>query len=240
MKDSPNQLIAFQSRDLILFRHQSCTYVEHLFECEICCVRYGLTIVQVIFPMNTLLIPLFVTVMNILQNHRMFLSIFCNIWNSVLFFPHLIIHPIHEWSWFYWQFQFCFIVSDDELRPCCSLRIDIVSHRPFTKYYLIHNGLRGSIMMSFLVGETKSNFSCRSPRTYIGSLRSLVHLTSLFHSWEDQAWSSSHFWVACWRETFHKLLTINSSRKPSFGQCRYQVSLIAPLSQQVYSRVQDF
>ena len=38
----------FQSRDLILLRHQSRRYVEHLFECEICCVRDGLTIVQVI------------------------------------------------------------------------------------------------------------------------------------------------------------------------------------------------
>ena len=29
-------------------------------------------------------------------NHGMFLSIFCNIWNSFLSFSHLIIHPVHE------------------------------------------------------------------------------------------------------------------------------------------------
>ena len=34
--------------------------------------------------------------------------------------------------------------------------------------------------------------------------RSLISV-SVFHSWEDQAWLSFHFWVACWRRTFNKL-----------------------------------
>ena len=38
----------FQSRDLILFRHQSCRYVEHLFQCEVFCIRDGMLIVWVI------------------------------------------------------------------------------------------------------------------------------------------------------------------------------------------------
>ena len=69
--------------------------------------------------------------------------------------------------------------------------------------------------------------------------RSCVSI-SVFHSWEDQARSSSHFWVACWREAFHKIVHGNSSRKLSFGLCRYQVSLIATLSQLLYSRDFDF
>ena len=38
----------FPIRDLILLKHQFRRYVEHLFECEICRVHYGMTIVQVI------------------------------------------------------------------------------------------------------------------------------------------------------------------------------------------------
>ena len=56
--------------------------------------------------------------------HRMFFSIFCNIHRRpFLSFPHLIIHPVEEWSKFRWQFWFCFIVSKDELLwPCYSLK----------------------------------------------------------------------------------------------------------------------
>ena len=31
------------SRDLIMFRHLFCRYVEHLFQCEVFCIRYGVT-----------------------------------------------------------------------------------------------------------------------------------------------------------------------------------------------------
>ena len=56
----------------------------------------------------------------------MFFSISCNVGNYFLSFPHFIVLPTHEWSWFHWQFQFCSIVSHDEnLRICHFLRIDI-------------------------------------------------------------------------------------------------------------------
>ena len=48
MNDSPNQSIVSNPEILILCKHPSCWYVEHLFKCEICCVHNGLTIVLVI------------------------------------------------------------------------------------------------------------------------------------------------------------------------------------------------
>ena len=82
----------------------------------------------------------------------MFFSISCNIGNYFLSFSHLIIHPIHEWSWFYRQFQFCFIVSNDEtLSSCPFLRIDITrSPRSVTKYFSVPYGLRGSVEKNFV------------------------------------------------------------------------------------------
>ena len=86
----------FQSRDLVL----SCRCVEHFFECEIFCVRDGKTIVQVILSHEYCLFHCYSHEHS--PNHRMFFFFFCNIWNSFLSFSHLIIHPIHEWSWCYW------------------------------------------------------------------------------------------------------------------------------------------
>ena len=197
----------FQSWDLILFRHQHRRYVEHLFVCEICRVHNGLTIVQVNLSHDYCWFHCYRHEHS--PNHRMFFRIFCNNRNSFLSFSHLIIHPIHEWSWFYWQFQFCFIVSNDELlRPCPFLRIDIGSPRSVTRHYLIHNGLRSSIMKGFLVRETRSNFSCRSPRSFIGSPRSLVHLNISFPLLRRPSTVVIPLWVACWREAFHELLMI--------------------------------
>ena len=139
----------------------------------------------------------------------MLFSIFCNIRNSFLSFSHLIIHPIHEWSWFYIQFQFCCIVSNDELlRPCLFLRIDIRSPRSVTKCFLVHNGLRGSVVKSFLVRETRSNFSCHSPRSFIKSPRSLVCLKISFPLFRRPNTVVIPHWVACWREAFHELFMV--------------------------------
>ena len=121
MNDS-SQPVVLTPWDLLLFRHQSCRYVEHLFQCEVSCIRDGMTIVQMILSHEYCWFHCYSHRNS--PNHRMFLSIFCNIWNSFLSFSHLIIHPIHEWSWFYRQFWFCFVVSNDELPwPCFSLRV---------------------------------------------------------------------------------------------------------------------
>ena len=190
-------------------------------------------------------------------NHRMFFSIFCNIRNSFLSFSHLIIHPIHEWSWFYWQFQFCLIVSTDELlRPCLSLRIDIIrSPRSATRCFVVPYGLRGSVVKSFLVRETRSNFSCHSPRSFIRSLRSLACLNTSFPFLRRPSAVVIPLWVACWREASHKLLMVlvvgsfqsvyadirsprsllflrnwTPEKLTSITLCRCQVAPIAPLS----------
>ena len=139
-------------------------------------------------------------------NHRMFLSIFCNIWNSFRSFSHLIIHPVREWSWFHWHFKFCLIVSNDKLLwPCFSLRINIGSLRSFTRYYLIQKGMRGSIMLSFLVRETWLGFLCRSPRSYIGSHRSFAHLSISFPLLRRPSMVFIPLWVVWWGRTFNKL-----------------------------------
>ena len=109
-----------------------------------------------------------------------FFFIFCNIWNSFLSFSHLIIHPIHGWSWFYWQFQFCFIVSKDKLPS-----------------WTVSSWEKPGRISRIALQEVSSG---RPDRSYIS--------ISVFHSWEDQVRSSSHFWIACWREAFHKLLMV--------------------------------
>ena len=87
----------FQSRDLILLRHQSCRYVEHLFHCEIFCILDGMPTVWVILSHEYRWFQCWRHEHS--PYHRMFFAVFCNInWRSFLPFSHLIIHPIQEWS----------------------------------------------------------------------------------------------------------------------------------------------
>ena len=76
------------------------------------------------------------------------------------------------------------------------------------RYDLIHNGLRGSVMMSFLVRRTRLNFSYRSSRSFIGSPRSLAHLRIIVPLLWRPSMVIIPLWVACWGETFHKLLLL--------------------------------
>ena len=68
----------------------------------------------------------------------MFFFVFCSIHRRpCLSFPHLIIHPVQEWSRFHWQFWFCFIVSNDKLLwPCSSLRDHNGSHLSITHRFV--------------------------------------------------------------------------------------------------------
>ena len=181
----------FQIWDLILFRHQSRRYVEHLFKCEICCVHNGLTIVQVILHHEYCWFHCYSHEHS--PNHRMFFSISWHVGNYFLSFPHLITHPIHEWSWFYWQFQFWFIVSHDEiLRSCHFFRISIIRSRwSITKCFSVPYGLRGSVkefprdQVELFVPFSKKFYQARPDRSYV--------VVSVFLSWQDQARSSSNF-----------------------------------------------
>ena len=105
--------------------------------------------------------------------------------------------------------HFCFIVSNDEmLRPCNFWRIAIKSPRCVTRCFLVHNGLRSSVVKSFLVRETRSNFSCRPPRSFIRSPRSVVCLKIGFPLLRWQSTVVNTHWRACWREPFHKLFMV--------------------------------
>ena len=175
-------------------------------ECEICRVHNGLTTVQVILSNEYRWFHCYSHKHS--PNQRMFFSISCNTGNYFLSFPHLIIHPIHEWSWFYRQFQFCFIVTNDEiLRSCLFLRIDITrSSRSVTKYFFVPYGLRSSVEKDFLV--TKSNFSYHSPRSSIRSHQSVVRRGLSFPLLRRPSTVVIQFWITCWRESFHELLMV--------------------------------
>ena len=86
-----------------------------------------------------------------------------------------------------------------------SLRIDFGSHQSVTRHYLIHNGLRGSIMMGFLVRRTKWSFSSRCPRSFIGSPRSLVQFNLNFPLLKRPNTVIIPLCTACWGEAFHEL-----------------------------------
>ena len=154
----------FQIWDLMLFR-DNIADVEHLFQCDVFCIRDGMTIVQVIIPHEYCWFQC--CIHKHCTNHRMFFSIFCSIGNSFLSVPHLIIHPIHERSWFYRQFQFCFMVSHDGIFTSCHfLRIQIImSPWSITKCFSVPYGLRGSVEKDCFV--VKTNLLHRIPTSFI-------------------------------------------------------------------------
>ena len=126
-------------------------------------------------------------------NHRMFFSISCNIENSFLSFPHLIILPIHALSWFYRQFQFCFFVPHDGiLRSCHFLRNDIIrspwsvgSVSPFLTDCAVPSRRISSRSGPTFLTILQEVLTGRPDRSYV--------VVSVFHSWEDQSRSSSNY-----------------------------------------------
>ena len=189
--------------------------VSNISECEIRRVFNELTIVQIIFAHEYCWFHCYSH--ENLPNHKMFLSIFCNIWNSFL--------SLYIWSWFHWQFWFCFIVSNDKLLWLCfSLKINMGFHRSFTRYYLIHNGCRGSIILSFLVKKNQVEF--------------LVSLSKKLHR-VSQIVRTSQYQFSTLQKTKHGCHPIVSRllRKSwkwtdaVCGRCRQQVSPFYHVSQ---------
>ena len=131
----------------------------------------------------------------------MFFSISCSVGNSFLSFPHLIIHPIHEWSWFYRQFQFCFIVSHDEiLRSCQFLRIDIIrSPWSVTRCFSVPRFRREAFPRDQF--ELFVPFSKKSPW-------SIVYRSLSFPLLRRASTVIIQFWIICWREALHELLVV--------------------------------
>ena len=113
-----------------------------------------------------------VTDMNILQYHKTFFVVLCIIHRrSFLSFPHLIIHPIQEWSGSWRHFQFCFVVSNDELLwHCSSSRADKGCHRSIMSFCFFQNNVLGLLMR-----ETWLELVCSCPRGDNGCPRSIIH-----------------------------------------------------------------
>ena len=120
-----------------------------------------------------------------------------------LSFSHLIIHSIHEWCWFYRQFQFCCIASHDEiLRICHFLRIDIIrSPRSFTKCFSVPYGLRVSVGKNFFM--MRANLLNQSPRSFIRLPWSIVCRSLSSPLLRRPSTVVIQFWIICWREA-HK------------------------------------
>ena len=133
-----------------------------------------------------------VTAFNIDEIIERFFSFSCNVGNSFLSFSHLIIHPIREWSRFYRQFQFCCIASHDEILSLPPLdnwyyQVALIYHEVALRTLRIARFRREELLRDkdeLVVSLQEALSGCRD--------RSCV-VTSFFHSWEDQARSSSNF-----------------------------------------------
>ena len=173
-----------------LLRHQYCRYVEHLFQCEVSCIRDGMTIVQVFLSHEYCLIPMLqdLNILHIIECFSSFSAIFIK--DRFCFFSHLIMSPrFKRWSGSHWQFWFCFIVSNDELLwPCFSLRVHNGLSRSIIRFFLSHNNVLGLLMKETWLGLVWSlTKEVTRSAPFLSSTNS-----SAFHSWEDQALSSSH------------------------------------------------
>ena len=140
----------------------------------------------------------------------MFFFISCNIGNSFLSFPHLIIHPIHG----FWHF----------------LKINIIrSLRSVTKCFFVPYGLRGSVEKNFLV--TKSNFSCHSPRICVKSHQYVVRLGLIFSTLEKINHGRHPILNNLLKRSFPWIAHGSNDQRLQINLCLYQVASICPLLQ---------
>ena len=237
MNDFPNQL--FQSKDLILLRHQSCRYVEHLFECEICCVRDGMTIVQVILSHEYCWFYRYSHEHS--PNNRMFLSIFCNIWNSFLSFfaldhspdsrmiliPLTILILFHR---FQWQIVVALPLFEDQHRVSPIFHEVLPHSQRIARFH--HAELpRERNQVGILVSLPKK----------LHRVSPIVRTSQYqFSTLEKTKHGFHHTFSSLLRKSFQWIVHDNSSQMRSFGRCRHRVSPVFPLSQQLYSRDFDF
>ena len=176
------------------------------FECEICRVHNGVTIVLVILSHEYCWFHCYSHKHS--PNHRMFFLHFQkhSKFFSVFFAPDhspdsrmiliLLTIPI-----LLHRFQQRIVEAMSLLEKWI-----IRSHRSVTKCFFVPYGLHGSVEKNFLV--TRSNFSYHSPKSFIKSSRSLVCLKISFPLFRRPSAVVIPLWVACWREAFHKLFMV--------------------------------
>ena len=191
----------FQSWHLILFRHQSCRNVEDVFRCDICCMHNGLTIVQVILSHECCWFHRYSqkhyksqnVLLHLLQHWKLF-SVFFALDHSpnsrmiLILLTNLIL--LHR---FQWRIVEAILLLENRYRVSLDCHEALPQSQRIARFH--HDAI--------LVRETKSNFSCRSPWSFIGSNRLLVHLSISFPLLRRPSTVIIPLWVACWRETFH-------------------------------------
>ena len=191
----------FQSRDLILFRHQSCRYVEHLFECEICSVNNGLTSVQVILSHEYRWFHCY--------SHKHFQIMECFSPSTVTFEIRICLFR----TWSFTRFTNDLDSTDNSNSASSFPMTNCWGHAPPWE--------STSGLPSRSRGITSFTTDCAVPSWWVSSWekpgwvsrvalqevssglpdRSYISV-SVFHSWEDQARLSSHFEVTCWGKSF--------------------------------------
>ena len=163
----------FQTWDLILFCHKFCRYSRTIASVwDLLYSQWNSWLFWKFFPMKYRWFHCYSHKHS--PNHGMFFSIFCNIGNSFLSFPHLIISPDSRMILILLTIPILLhrFPIDEIFRSCHFLRIDIIrSPWSITKWFSVPYGLRGSVEKKFLV--IRSNFSYHSPRSFIRSPRSI-------------------------------------------------------------------
>ena len=158
------------------------------------------------FPMNTA--DSIVTAINILQIIECSSPSLATLEILFLSFPHLIIHPIHEWSWFYSISNTVSFVSHDEIFEVLPLLeniyIYILSGRP---------DLSRSVS-PFLTdcAVPSRRISSWSGRTFLTILQEVLSgrpdrsyvVVSVFPLLRRPNTVVIQFWITCWREAFHE------------------------------------
>ena len=153
----------------------------------------------------------------------MFFVISCNIHRRLfLSFPHLVNHPVQEWSGSQWRAWSCFVVSNNDLLwPCFSWRDHNGLPRFITKFFLDHNALLRSIVLGLLMKETWLGLVCFSPKSYNGLPRSIIHRFVSFPLLRRPSFVNVPPWVAWWVRVFkadynesHRSILFFSSRTP--------------------------
>ena len=141
-----------------------------------------------------------------------------DIWGNRINILHHMIFP--------WDFWFLLTSTG---RPVLS---EIWDTLPKTETIRSHNsnyGLRVSFEYIFLV--IRSNFSYRSPRSFIKSPWSIVRRSFSFPLLRRPSTVLIQFWVTCWREAFHELPHGSDDQSLQINLYLYQVTLICLLLQ---------
>ena len=117
--------------------------------------------------------------------------------------------------------------------------IDIGSPRCFTRYCLVHNGLRCSIVLGFLVKEDLIETTVSLSKK-LHPVSRVAHTSKCQFSTLEKTKLGYHPTLSSvLRKSFQQIVH-DKNQMRSFGRCRQQVAPFAPLSQLSHSKDFDF